>query len=299
MIPFFIYYSMFGFQRIGDLIWAAADTRARGFLLGGTAGPDDAGRRRPAAPGRPQPRLLALAVPNCMSYDPAFAYELAVIIQDGIRRMYSEQESIFYYLTVMNEQYAMPPMPEGVARGHPEGMYRFQRGGEAEGEAAGAAVRQRRDPARGARGAGDPARSTTSRADVWSVTSYNELYRDGHACERWNLLHPAEKPRVPYVTQCLQGRAGRDRRGVRLLKVLPDLIDRWMPRPAASRSAPTASAAARTARAARLLRGRRRVHRRRDARARWRSDGKIDAKVVGAGDQGSRDRPEKPNPANS
>ena len=120
-IPFFIYYSMFGFQRVGDLIWAGADSRVRGFLLGAHRRADDAGGRRAAAPGRPQPRLSRSPTPNCISYDPAYAYELAVIIQDGIRRMYQEQESVFYYLTVMNEQYAMPPMPEGAQRRHPEG----------------------------------------------------------------------------------------------------------------------------------------------------------------------------------
>ena len=182
-IPFFIYYSMFGFQRIGDLIWAAGDARTRGFLLGGTAGPHHAGRRRAAAPGRPQPAVRARRSRTASAYDPAFAYEIAVIIEDGIRRMYVDQESVFYYLTVMNEQYAMPAMPKGATEGILKGMYQFQR-------------RRRSRRRRCARSCSAAApfcpkcsrrrrswrRSTTSSADVWSVTSYKELYRDGHEC---------------------------------------------------------------------------------------------------------------------
>ena len=151
-IPFFIYYSMFGFQRVGDLIWAGADSRVRGFLLGATAGRTTlAGEGLQHQDGHSH--VFSLSAPNCVSYDPAFAYELAVIIQDGIRRMYRDQESIFYYLTVMNEQYAMPPMPEGSRDGILKGMYRLQHGAERQGEAEGAAARQRRDPERGHRGA--------------------------------------------------------------------------------------------------------------------------------------------------
>ena len=145
-IPFFIFYSMFGFQRVGDLIWAAADSRCRGFLLGGTAGRTTlAGEGLQHQDGNSQ--LLAYPVPNCVTYDPAFAYELAVIIEDGIRRMYEEQESIFYYLTVMNDSYAMPPMPEGARGRHPEGDVPLQQGEEHRVEAEGAAAGQRRDPA--------------------------------------------------------------------------------------------------------------------------------------------------------
>ena len=161
-IPFFIFYSMFGFQRIGDLIWAAADSRTRGFLLGGTAGRTTlAGEGLQHQDGNSH--LLAYPVPNVVAYDPAFAYEIAVIIQDGIRRMYVDQESIFYYLTVMNEQYAMPPMPEGARDGILKGLYRFRASSAPDARGARAAVRQRRHPAGGHQGAGDPGeRSTTS-----------------------------------------------------------------------------------------------------------------------------------------
>jgi pyruvate dehydrogenase E1 component len=137
--------------------------------------------------------VFSLCVPNCVSYDPAFAYELAVIIEDGIRRMYKEQESIFYYLTVMNEQYEMPAMPEGSRDGILKGMYSCAPP-TTQGEAEGAAARQRRDPQRGA-AAQKLLEKYDVAADVWSVTSYQELYRDGHACDRWNMLHPAESRR--------------------------------------------------------------------------------------------------------
>ena len=155
-IPFFIFYSMFGFQRIGDLIWAAGDIRCRGFLLGGTAGRTTlAGEGLQHQDGHSH--LLAYPLPNLLAYDPAFAYELAVIIQDGIRRMYEDQESIFYYLTVMNENYAMPAMPEGVQGGHPQGHVPVQgRGDNRRRQLPRAALRQRRDPERSRQGAGDP-----------------------------------------------------------------------------------------------------------------------------------------------
>jgi pyruvate dehydrogenase E1 component len=227
-IPFFIFYSMFGFQRVADLIWAGADSRMRGFLLGATAGRTTlAGEGLQHQDG--QSHVYSLATPNCVSYDPAYAYELAVIIQDGIRRMYKEQESIFYYLTVMNEQYEMPPMPDGAREGIVKGMYRFSRSsnGKAKLKAqllgsgtilneviAGAKLLENYGVA----------------ADVWSITSYGELYRDAHACERWNMLHPGEKQRVPYVTQCLGDTQGVIVAASDYLKVLPASIDRWMPR---------------------------------------------------------------------
>jgi pyruvate dehydrogenase E1 component len=229
-IPFFIFYSMFGFQRIGDLIWAAADSRTRGFMLGGTAGRTTlAGEGLQHQDGNSQ--LLAYPVPNVIAYDPAFAYEIAAIIQDGIRRMYVEQESIFYYLTVMNEQYAMPPMPDGVRDGILKGLYRF-RASSAPGRAARAQLF--------GSGAILPEVIKAQEileskydvgADVWSVTSYSELYRDGHAAERWNMLHPGETPRVPYVTQCLKDAPGVLVAASDYVKALPDSIDRWLPRP--------------------------------------------------------------------
>ena len=228
-IPFFVFYSMFGFQRVGDLIWAAADSRCRGFLLGGTAGRTTlAGEGLQHQDGNSH--LLAYPVPNLVAYDPAFAYELAAIIEDGIRRMYTEQESVFYYLTVMNEQYAMPPMPAGVKPGILKGMYRFGASRNPD-----AALRAQ------LLGSGTilpeviKAQAMLEQygvaADVWSVTSYSELYRDGHACERWNILHPAGEPRVPYVTQCLGQAPGVIVAASDYVKALPDSIDRWLPRP--------------------------------------------------------------------
>jgi pyruvate dehydrogenase E1 component len=227
-IPFFIYYSMFGFQRVCDLIWAGADSRTRGFLLGATAGRSTlAGEGLQHQDGHSH--VFSLSVPNCISYDPAFAYELAVIIQDGIRRMYKNQESIFYYLTVMNEQYEMPPMPEGAREGILKGMYRFSSATNAKAKLKAQLL-----------GSGAILNETIAAqkllekygvaADVWSVTSYQELYRDAHACERWNMLHPAEKPRVPYVTQCLKDTQGVIVAASDYLKVLPGSLDRWMPR---------------------------------------------------------------------
>ena len=199
-IPFFIYYSMFGFQRIGDLIWAAADMRTRGFLLGGTAGRTTlAGEGLQHQDGHSH--VLALPVPNLLAYDPAFAYEIAIIIQDGIRRMYVDQECIFYYLTVGNEPLPMPPMPEGkdVREGILKGMYLLQTVDK----------RQMRKLRAQLLGSGaimfevlKAQQILESKygvaADVWSVTSYKELYRDANDCERWNMLHPGATPKVAY-----------------------------------------------------------------------------------------------------
>jgi pyruvate dehydrogenase E1 component len=232
-IPFFIYYSMFGFQRIGDLIWAAGDSRCRGFLLGGTSGRTTlAGEGLQHQDGNSH--LLAYPVPNVIAYDPAFAFELAVIIEDGIRRMYKEQESVFYYLTVMNEQYAMPEMPDGSREGILKGMYRFR-------------ASQKKGAKRQAQLFGSGAilpevlkaqelleSKYDVAADVWSITSYSELYRDGHDCEHWNLLHPTAKPKVPWVTRCLDKAPGVLVAASDYVKALPDSIDRWMPRPLTS-----------------------------------------------------------------
>jgi pyruvate dehydrogenase E1 component len=235
-IPFFIYYSMFGFQRVGDLIWAGADSRVRGFLLGGTAGRTTlAGEGLQHQDGNSH--VYSLCYPNCISYDPAYAFELAVIIQDGIRRMYAEQESVFYYLTVMNEQYAMPAMPPDCREGILKGMYRFKAAPEA---AAGPKKDGKAKLKAQLFGSGAILNEVVAAqeiltkygvaADVWSVTSYGELYRDGHACERWNMLHPGEPARVPYVTKCLKDTQGVFVAASDNCKVLADSIDRWMPR---------------------------------------------------------------------
>jgi pyruvate dehydrogenase E1 component len=234
MIPMFIYYSMFGFQRIGDLIWCAADARAKGFLFGGTAGRTTlAGEGLQHQDG--QTHVLSLPVPNCVSYDPAFAYELAVIIEDGIKRMYVDQESIFYYLTLMNDNYAMPPMPEGadVRPGILKGMYRYSKAKNTASKlkaqllGSGAILPEVIKAAALLEQFGVA-------ADVWSVTSYGELYRDGNACDRWNMLHPSQKARAPYVAECLNKTDGVIVAASDYLKVLPNAIDRWVSRPIVS-----------------------------------------------------------------
>jgi pyruvate dehydrogenase E1 component len=240
MIPFFIYYSMFGFQRIGDLIWAAADSRTKGFLLGGTAGRTTlAGEGLQHQDGHSH--VLASPVPNCLSYDPAFAYELAVIIQEGIRRMYRDGENIFYYITVMNEQYEMPPMPEGVREGILKGMYRFR---PAPADAVAGGKRARQELRAQLLGSGAILNEVIAAqallaqygvaADVWSVTSYNELSREAHDVERWNMLHPTEPPRVPYVAQCLADAPGVVVAASDYLKLLPDALARWIGKPMVS-----------------------------------------------------------------
>jgi pyruvate dehydrogenase E1 component len=228
-IPFFIYYSMFGFQRIGDLIWAAADMRTRGFLIGGTAGRTTlAGEGLQHQDGHSL--VLALTVPNCMTYDPSFAYEIAVIIQDGIKRMYVDGESIFYYLTVTNEPLAMPEMPAGtdIRSGILKGMYRFN-------------TSEKKDAHLRAQlfGSGTimfevlKAQKMLGNygvaADVWSVTSYKELYKDANDSQRWNMLHPGQTPRIPYVTQLLKDAPGPFIAASDYMKVLPESIAQWVP----------------------------------------------------------------------
>jgi pyruvate dehydrogenase E1 component len=206
MIPFFIFYSMFGFQRIGDLIWAAADMRTRGFLIGGTSGRTTlAGEGLQHQDGHSH--LAASTIPNCIAYDPTYGYELAVIIQDGLRRMYQEQESVFYYLTVMNENYPHPPLPQGTEDAILKGMYCVREAQDSKWPrvqllGSGAILRE-------AEAAADLLRDEFSvAADVWSVTSFTQLRRDGLSAERWNRLHPEEKARVPYVTAQLANRDG-------------------------------------------------------------------------------------------
>ncbi|MBD93132.1 MAG: pyruvate dehydrogenase (acetyl-transferring), homodimeric type [Acidobacteria bacterium] len=230
-IPFFIFYSMFGFQRVGDLIWAAADSRCRGFLVGGTAGRTTlAGEGLQHQDG--QSHLLAYPVPNILSYDPAFAYELAVIIEDGIRRMYVEGESVFYYLTVENESYAMPPLPEGARDGILKGLYKLSASSAPQAHQAkllgsGAILRE-------ALAAQRLLERYDVAADVWSVTSWSQLYRDGHACDRWNMLHPLEPARVPYVAQCLGAAPGAVVAASDYLKALPDSLSQWLETPLVS-----------------------------------------------------------------
>src|SRR5579871_4488311 len=201
MVPFFTYYSMFGFQRIGDLIWAFGDARGKGFLMGGTAGRTTlAGEGLQHQDGHSL--VLSSTMPTCATYDPAYAFEIAVIVQDGIRRMYQEQEDLFYYLTLYNENYAMPQMPEGVADGILKGIYRLKPAAEGAAKVqlfgSGPILNEAlRAQAILAEKYGVP-------ADVWSVTSYNELRRDALAVERWNRLHPAEPPKQPYILSTLQ-----------------------------------------------------------------------------------------------
>jgi pyruvate dehydrogenase E1 component len=235
MIPFFIYYSMFGFQRIGDLIWAAGDSRCRGFLLGGTAGRTTlAGEGLQHQDGNSH--VMSLCYPNVLSYDPAFAYELAVIIQDGIRRMYGERESVFYYLTVMNEAYEMAAMPEGsdVRDGIVKGLYRFRSAAKGKGKLRAQLIGSGAILPEVIKAQGILAERYGVQADVWSATSYGELYRDGHAVDRWNMLHPGETPRIPYVTRAFADAPGPIVAASDYLKALPDLIDRWLPRPLVS-----------------------------------------------------------------
>ncbi len=196
MIPFFMYYSMFGFQRVGDLIWAFADARGKGFLMGGTAGRTTlSGEGLQHQDGHTI--VLASTVPTCATYDPAYAYEIAVIVQDGIRRMYQEQEDLFYYLTLYNENYPMPPMPEGVTEGILKGIYRFKAaaGGAAQVQLFGSGPILNE----ALRAQGILAEKYGVQADVWSVTSYNELRRDALSAERWNRLHPGQPARQPYI----------------------------------------------------------------------------------------------------
>ena len=208
MIPFYIFYSMFGFQRIGDLAWAAGDMRARGFLIGGTAGRTTlAGEGLQHQDGHSH--ILASVIPNCVAYDPTFAYELAVIIQDGLRRMFKGQENIYYYITVMNENYGHPALPKGVEAQILKGMYLFKE----------AKTGKKKRPRVQLLGSGTILREVIAAAelleqdfdvaaDVWSVTSFTELYRDGSDAERWNLLHPQEQAKTSYVEQCLIEREG-------------------------------------------------------------------------------------------
>jgi pyruvate dehydrogenase E1 component len=208
MLPFYVFYSMFGFQRIGDLAWAAADSRARGFLLGGTAGRTTLnGEGLQHEDGHSH--IMAATIPNCRAYDPTYGYELAVIIQDGLRRMGAEQEDVFYYLTIMNENYAHPAMPEGAEVGILRGMYLLRDGAAAGGGGPRVQLMGSGTILREVLAGADLLREDFGvAADVWSVTSFTELARDGMAADRWSRLHPAEEPRPSFVEESLAGREG-------------------------------------------------------------------------------------------
>ncbi len=225
MIPFFIFYSMFGFQRVGDLIWAFADARGKGFLMGGTAGRTTlAGEGLQHQDGHSL--VLASTVPTCASYDPAYAYEMAVIIQDGIRRMYEQMEDRFYYITHYNEFYVQPPMPEGCREGILRGIYLFSPApsGKATVQLFGSGPILNE-----ALRAQEILRDRFQiQADVWSVTSYNELRREALAVERWNRLHPAEQPRRPYIAAVLEGHEGPIVAATDYMKIVPDQLAPWL-----------------------------------------------------------------------
>jgi pyruvate dehydrogenase E1 component len=206
MIPFYIYYSMFGFQRFGDLAWAAGDMRCRGFLLGGTAGRTTLnGEGLQHEDGHSH--ILASTIPNCVAYDPTFAYEVVVIVRDGLRRMYEEQEDVYFYITLMNENYPHPAMPAGAENGIVKGLYLLKEGGKGKGPrvqlmGSGTILRE-------VIAAADLLRDDWNvDADVWSATSFNELRRDGMSTERWNLLHPTLPRRRSYVETVMEGHAG-------------------------------------------------------------------------------------------
>jgi len=226
MVPFYIYYSMFGFQRIGDLAWAAGDSRTRGFLIGGTAGRTTlAGEGLQHQDG--QGMTQAGLVPNCISYDPSFGYELAVIVHEGLRRMYVEQDYVYYYITAMNENYHHPAMPENAEEGIIKGMYLFKGGGKKKKKVQ-------------LMGSGTILREVIAAAklleddwnvdaDIWSCTSFNELARDAQAIERWNRLHPLEDQKIPYVTQMLTGRRGPAIAATDYIRAYPTQIQKWVP----------------------------------------------------------------------
>ncbi|MDH5302273.1 MAG: pyruvate dehydrogenase (acetyl-transferring), homodimeric type [Gammaproteobacteria bacterium] len=225
-IPFYIYYSMFGFQRIGDLAWAAGDMQARGFLIGATAGRTTlAGEGLQHQDGHGL--VMAGTIPNCVSYDPTFNYELAVIVQDGLRRMYANQENVFYYITTMNENYVHPAMPAGVEEGIVKGLYEFRKGGKKKLKVqlmgSGTILREVIEAA------DLLAADWNVDADILSATSFNELAREAADCERWNRLHPTAKARVPYVAQMLDGRKGPFIAATDYIRSYADQIREWVP----------------------------------------------------------------------
>jgi pyruvate dehydrogenase E1 component len=231
MIPFFTFYSMFGFQRVGDLCWAFADVRGKGFLMGATAGRTTLlGEGLQHQDGHSP--ILASVVPTCASYDPAYAYELAVIIQDGIRRMYQEQEARFYYITIYNENYAQPPMPEDagvreeIRTGILNGIYKYR--AAENGPAAVQLFGSGSILNEALRAQKILEEKYQVAADVWSVTSYNELRRDGLAVERWNRLHPSEPAKAPHIVKVLDGSNGPIIAATDYIKAVPDQVAPWL-----------------------------------------------------------------------
>jgi pyruvate dehydrogenase E1 component len=211
MIPFYIYYSMFGLQRVGDLAWLAGDIRARGFLLGGTAGRTTLnGEGLQHEDGHSH--IMAGTIPNCVSYDPTFAYEVVTIVRDGMRRMYEEQEDVYYYVTLMNENYPQPSLAEagaGAEAGILKGLYKLKDGGKSAKKGLRVQLMGSGTILREVMAAAELLKADFGvTADLWSATSYNELRRDGMAAERWNLLHPTEPRRKSWVETCLEGHEG-------------------------------------------------------------------------------------------
>jgi pyruvate dehydrogenase E1 component len=227
MVPFYIYYSMFGFQRIGDLMWLAGDIKAKGFLLGATSGRTTLnGEGLQHQDGHSL--ILSSSIPTLVTYDPAFSYELAVIIADGLDRMYVKDESLFYYLTLYNENFTMPPMPEGVEQGILKGLYKYQRGPEklkhkAQIFGSGPIIRE------ALRAQQILAERYNVSADVWSATSYKLLRNETLLAKRWNMLHPAEPARKSYLEQVLEKEQGPFIAVSDNMKIVPDQIAPWVP----------------------------------------------------------------------
>jgi pyruvate dehydrogenase E1 component len=220
-----MYYSMFGFQRVGDMIWAFADSRGKGFLMGGTAGRTTMlGEGLQHQDGHSL--VLASTVPTCVSYDPAYVYELAVILQDGIRRMYQEGDSVFYYITMYNEDYAMPEMPEGSREGIVRGIYKFKSAikGKASVQLFGSGPILNEV----LRAQVILAENYGVQADVWSVTSYSELRREALSIDRWNRLHPAQPEKKPYILSALEGAKGPIIAASDYMKCVPDQLSPWL-----------------------------------------------------------------------
>jgi pyruvate dehydrogenase E1 component len=227
MVPFYMYYSMFGFQRIGDMAWAFADSRGKGFLMGGTAGRTTMlGEGLQHQDGHSP--VLAGTIPTCLTYDPAYVYEMAVILQDGMRRMYQDAEDCFYYITMYNEDYAMPAVEniDAVREGILRGIYKFKAGDNGPAKAqlfgSGPVLNE------ALRAQQILAEKYNIAADVWSVTSYNELRRDCLAVERWNRLHPAAKEKKPYIVEALGEAAGPIIAASDYMKSLPDSLSPWL-----------------------------------------------------------------------